>query len=509
MVERAATLPDARRAAPLRRQAAAAPDASRRPRVDEATGSLLLCLLIFSLAFPISFYLGETRLSVYRVLLLAAIVPLALRWVSGAAGRVTAVDLLVLAHCLWMGLAILVVHGPERLAFVSITTIELFGGYLIGRTLVTNRHVYKAFFRYFVAFLIFLFPFAVFELLTERVLINELFAPFFETFGNVYHDPRAGFWRVQTTFEHPILFGLFCSIGMANVFYIYRNEIAKQLPLTGFRRLHDLLLALVGGAALGDLPELPHRLGQGDQGALVAARRHLGRALRHDRHAVEPHADHHPDLGGDLRSLDGLDPDRPVQPRLGRGHAQPDLRHRLRQLAAARLACRVDRQLLAGDLGALGPADARADLRGARAAHPRHRARPRALDAELKDYRTGYLVALVGLMLTLCTVHIWGGTSVFVMAYIGAGAFFYTQAAARTAEAVGRRRCGGRCTAARRAGAGGARPPCRTLTGPRAPGGVGRCRPWGVHAPAIAGRLFRGQPRARADPRPQTPRERS
>jgi len=50
----------------------------------------------------------------------------------------------------------------------------------------------------------------------------------------------------------------------------------------------------------------------------------------------------------------------------------------------------------------------------------------RGLDETADAYRTGYLIAGAGAMFILCTVHIWGGTLVFVMFYIGAGSWFYT-----------------------------------------------------------------------------------
>ena len=36
------------------------------------------------------------------------------------------------------------------------------------------------------------------------------------------------------------------------------------------------------------------------------------------------------------------------------------------------------------------------------------------------------MIALSGLLLMLSTVHIWGPITVFVMAYLGAGSWFYT-----------------------------------------------------------------------------------
>ena len=42
------------------------------------------------------------------------------------------------------------------------------------------------------------------------------------------------------------------------------------------------------------------------------------------------------------------------------------------------------------------------------------------------SYRTGYMITLAGLCVTLGTVYIWSATAVFVFLYFGAGAWFYT-----------------------------------------------------------------------------------
>lgn len=52
--------------------------------------------------------------------------------------------------------------------------------------------------------------------------------------------------------------------------------------------------------------------------------------------------------------------------------------------------------------------------------------RVQKLDQARQTIRVAYLVTLLGLMFTLCTVHIWNELVIFVMFYIGAGAFLYS-----------------------------------------------------------------------------------
>jgi MFS family permease len=49
------------------------------------------------------------------------------------------------------------------------------------------------------------------------------------------------------------------------------------------------------------------------------------------------------------------------------------------------------------------------------------------LSPQESEYRKGYLFALAGVCLVLGTVFVWNASSVFVMMYIGAGAWFYMQ----------------------------------------------------------------------------------
>ena len=131
-------------------------------------------------------------------------------------------------------------------------TVEALGGYLLGRILVRSAEDYKLLMRYFLLGLLILAPFAVVEMINSLNLISEISGRFLEPYSQAVHPPRLGFFRAQTSFEHPILFGLFCSLGFANAFYIYRLNKKKQLfwmGTSGFTTFSSLssapLLALM------------------------------------------------------------------------------------------------------------------------------------------------------------------------------------------------------------------------------------------------------------------------
>ena len=212
--------------------------------VYQATAPLMLALFLLVLLLPLRFSLGGLALTPIRVLLLLAAVPLLVRWLSGAAGRVTAGDVLIGLHCLWVALALVVLHGTERIPYAGITVIEIFASYLLGRLLIRNAADYRLFFRYFLIALLLLAPFVAVEMATGKLVLSQVLDKLADTHPKLQTDAdqmRMGFYRAQGVLEHPILWGVFCSMGIANVFYIHRQRLFRSAVLTGF-----VTIALVG-----------------------------------------------------------------------------------------------------------------------------------------------------------------------------------------------------------------------------------------------------------------------
>ena len=219
------------------RHQGAAPDANAT-----ATAPATVGLLIATLLLPISFEIAGQRLSPYRLFLLLTFVPFGVRLISGRAGGITSGDIFIGLYCLWTGLAFLMLHGAAQIPFTGITVVELFGGYLAGRVLIRNAEDHRLLFRYMLVALVLLAPFALIETFTGRRLINELFEPVFATLNQATGgEQRLGMNRVQAVFDHSIHFGLFCSIAIANLFYIHRERLAKSLLFSGFATVMTFL----------------------------------------------------------------------------------------------------------------------------------------------------------------------------------------------------------------------------------------------------------------------------
>lgn len=196
--------------------------------------SVIPGLFMLALIPPSYFFLGDLRLSPMRILLLATFLPLLFRLLSGAAGRLRAMDVLMSLFMVWIVVTLVYNHGLSRLPYAMMTMVELFSGYLIGRVLIRSEADFRRLFRYALWVMVFLFPFVMVELLTTRNLLQELsqrVLPTYQQGGDKYI--RLGFMRAMAGFEHPILYGLFCSMTLTVLFMMVRDGL-RRLIIVGF-----------------------------------------------------------------------------------------------------------------------------------------------------------------------------------------------------------------------------------------------------------------------------------
>ena len=410
------------------------------PRVRAAASSVVLLLFFWSLVIPVRFRAGELLLSPDRIFLLIAFLPLLTRLLSGRAGRILTVDILFGLYLVWIAVALLAVHGTSRIPFLGITIVELGGGYLVGRTLVRSEMDYRAFFRYFAIGLICIMPFAMIELFTRRMLVSEILGVAFETFPYVDYGERLGLNRVQATFEHPILFGLFSSLGIANLFYLYRDRIATALSLSGvsiFMTFLSLSSAALISIALQIGMIIWDKLTKANWRLLIllAIAAYVFVDVLSNRSPVSVFIDYltlnshtgfyrmhiwtHGKANVMQNPVFGLGLNDWVRPSWMRSSTMDNFW----LLTAVRYGLPAVCFLILAIVINLRGIFARSDL-----------------SFEDAQCRTAYTVGAAGLFFTLCTVHVWGSTSVLVMFYIGAGVWLADAGrAVEKAPAEGRR----------------------------------------------------------------------
>ena len=393
------------------------------PYSDTARRRLLVVFMV-ALLLPIQPELGGQRLDPYRLLLLLLFLPFVVALLKRRAGQFTISDGMMGAYALWTVVTLVFHHGMGRFAYASILATMLLGGYMAGRLLIRNAQDYRRFIRYFLMALLILLPFSLFELLTEQMIIAETLGKVFPATAK-YYESRWGLSRVQVVFPHPILYGLFCSIGFANVLYLYRDQFFGRLSRVGlvvgmtFMALSSAPLLSIG---LQSIMAGWDKITRGKWLTLFVgfAAIYIFLSLASNRGPV-------------IILIETLTFDPSTawwRVHIWEYGVQNVMNHPFLGLGLndwARpywLAPTVDNFWLVTAMRAGLPA--LAFLVVALSVHVFRIVRAKGLNAGERDIRTGYLVALVGIAFTISTVHVWDGMAVFLMFYIGAGSFLYT-----------------------------------------------------------------------------------
>ncbi|WP_421982337.1 O-antigen ligase family protein [Roseibium sp.] len=193
-------------------------------------------LLIISLFIPVKLNVGSLLLTPYRIVILIAIAPVMMNWLSGAAGKKTKSDYFMLIYVIWSMIATLHNHGFVLIEKMAIYFIEIGGTYFIARTQIRSVKAARDAFMLLWLGVLFLLPFALFESVTNRSLFQTFLGPIGP--ARVLADTRLGFFRAQAAFDHPILLGMFAGSILAPSYYLlahgksfFQKILRTSIPL--------------------------------------------------------------------------------------------------------------------------------------------------------------------------------------------------------------------------------------------------------------------------------------
>jgi hypothetical protein len=194
-----------------------------------------VALFLIALVVPWVFYFGTLRMAIYRIVLLVMILPCLVMWISGRAGRIRIADIALLLYSLWATVSLTVLHGIElSLQTSGIVFIETVGSYLLARCYIRDANDFYNVIKLLFRIVVFLLPFALFEFLSSQNVSREMFALILPTFTEAM-PARMGLTRVQSVFDHPILFGVFTGSIVALVHLVlgYRMDLFQRFFMTG------------------------------------------------------------------------------------------------------------------------------------------------------------------------------------------------------------------------------------------------------------------------------------
>jgi hypothetical protein len=191
-------------------------------------------LLIFTLGIALppeaSLNLGGLRLSGYRVVLIATLLPCLLLLFTGLRGRLNLADGLIILHCGWVLLALIRQAGlGQGIESGGIYVVECLGAYLLGRLYIRSYEDFYRLANLLVGLTLLLLAFTIPEALTGKHLLRDIFRSLLGGPGAHYIDSRMGLTRAFGPFDHPILYGVFSAAGFSLAFYVLAQ--AKLYPL--------------------------------------------------------------------------------------------------------------------------------------------------------------------------------------------------------------------------------------------------------------------------------------
>lgn len=218
-----------------------------------ATLTWPVIVYMLTVAAPIVVQLGPLQLSLMRMFLLLAIVPLMANLLMGRYGRVYVMDYLFIGHIFWMTVSLAVNNPNAVVEATGSAAVQFLGGYVVGRAYIRSPGAFIGMIKVIVAITLVTLPLALIEAKTGKSPVIELFRamPGINTYGNVNNPPRLGLERSQTLFPHPILYGLYASIGVGLVLHGLRSQMAlgKRIWLC-IGLFACVLLSLSSGALL-------------------------------------------------------------------------------------------------------------------------------------------------------------------------------------------------------------------------------------------------------------------
>ena len=189
--------------------------------------SIVVTALIMSLILPpeTSVMLGSIRLSPFRVVLLLFIIPCIASIIINPKFKFGVIDLLILCHSSWVIIALCVYSGTgQGLESGGIYFIEAVGAYFVARKYITNAPQMQKFVKLLFTTILVLLIFTIPETITGTHYIRDIFRSILGGSSIPYMDKRLGLSRALGSFEHPIIYGIFCS-SAAGIYFYGKNKI--------------------------------------------------------------------------------------------------------------------------------------------------------------------------------------------------------------------------------------------------------------------------------------------
>lgn len=198
-------------------------------------GSLAAFVALVGLAIPseLQFYIAGAKFTPGRVGVILLLIPAVVQFVQRG-GRALSSDVFAFATACWMIAANIQTSGFDSVSSTLAESLEFVGGYFVARGLFFGPAALHSFVRVLKAFVVLCVLLAIADSISGRYIAHEAAATIVHTW-TLPVDSRGSFIRAAATFDHAILFGVFCSLAAAVLLYsgIPRRRFYVGLCLLG------------------------------------------------------------------------------------------------------------------------------------------------------------------------------------------------------------------------------------------------------------------------------------
>ena len=198
----------------IARTVAGPPNARAGTRSNAGSGSVAAAwIALIGLVLPaaeMTIYVAGAKFTAGRLGVALLFVP-ALVVLCRSGRRVVLPDLFAFLTAAWIPIAAIIVDGTGSLSSAGAESLEFIAGYLAARAFFATPAALHSFIRVLKALTIVAIVLALADGISGRWIAHDLAASLFGTIplGPVFRD---GMIRATSTFDHPILFGVFCGL---------------------------------------------------------------------------------------------------------------------------------------------------------------------------------------------------------------------------------------------------------------------------------------------------------
>lgn len=192
------------------------------------TGAIACYIALLAILLPgglVAVDASGAKLTVGRIAVLILLIPALIR-LAKADRHFIASDYLAALTGIWMVGAAAYVGGDGSLSSAVAVCLEYVGGYFVARGLFFGSAV-STFVQVLKKFLIVVVLLALADSITGRLITHTTLAGIFHSAPLLQPDFRADLLRTASTFDHPILFGTFCTLSGA-LLMAYEQTLAKR-----------------------------------------------------------------------------------------------------------------------------------------------------------------------------------------------------------------------------------------------------------------------------------------